>query len=90
MTAVKVNASGSRNDVATARHIPRTPAHLQGGIPVRPVLDSPPYVPPPSCIAIKKDGTVCGGRLRGSQQLNVLHCVGHIRYYEGDLHVDKS
>ena len=89
MPAVKVNASGSRNDIDTAKAIHRSPAHLQGGRPVRPVLDSPPYEPPPSCLFVKKNGSVCGAQLRGSQQLEAATCLGHMRFLKAATDATK-
>jgi len=82
MTAVPVAASGSRTDIATARPIPRTPAHLAGGQTVRPLLDSPPFIVAPTCEAIKKNGKLCGAKLGTSYQQDIARCMGHMRFYQ--------
>jgi len=82
MTAVPVSASGSRTDLATARAIPRTPAHRSGGQAIRQVQDSPPYIAPPTCEAIKKNGSVCGAKLGTPYQQDIARCMGHMRFYQ--------
>ena len=43
------------------------------------VMDSPPYVPPPTCSAIRADGNPCLNVLSSPSNISQGVCVGHTR-----------
>lgn len=43
------------------------------------VLDSPPYVPPATCGAIRNDGEICMNVLKSSGDKKMGRCIGHSR-----------
>ena len=72
---VSVNASGSRDDIPTARNVARVREVHATGRDVRPVLDGPPY--DSSCRAIMVNGEKCGNPIKSDREREGGACYRH-------------
>lgn len=76
ITAVPVNESGSRGDVAGAKPVPRVQEVNRNSDRTQVVLDGPSYNY--DCNVTTADGTKCGNKLVNPTQQKTRRCLGHM------------
>lgn len=78
MPAVRLDDSGSRTDLDTARSVVLAPAVVGTTKQARPVLDSPPHDSTKgTCRATRVNGEMCGRVLTVPWQIERRRCLRH-------------